>query len=423
MYYIVGCLEEREQNDIILKSTLYDSEIKLSDEIFKKEYYSLKKNGCKSLHSFLEKELNMQGMLLNEYEIKQITSTLTKHYNEILLLTIMPTESCNFRCAYCYENHDDIVMNEDIIQGLEKYIENSYHQYNHISISWFGGEPTLCKKTILRINQKVKKLLNCEKKYSFSMTTNGYLLDIDTFIEYYKSGITSYQITLDGWKQDKNRPLKNGEPTLERILNNLDAIHRLPSDIYKFNIMIRNNIYADNSDFTWYKFLRKKYGDDERFGILVRQVGNLGGDIDTKNILSEKEGKLLIQKHVEYIDKLRIRCDNNGIEKNLDIGRGMCYASYKNGYTIRANGKVQKCTVAFDLDANEVGYLDSHGYLHINEEKNKIWSDNNIAKDCYSCNKIFTCLNKMCPLKKVTDKTYKCNEYQSFFTQTTLNDF
>ena len=153
------------------------------------------------------------------------------------------------------------------------------------------------------------------------------------------------------------------------------------------------------------------------------QVGNLGGDIDTKNILSEKEGKLLIQKHVEYIDKLRIRCDNNGIEKNLDIGRGMCYASYKNGYTIRANGKVQKCTVAFDLDANEVGYLDSHGYLHINEEKNKIWSDNNIAKDCYSCNKIFTCLNKMCPLKKVTDKTYKCNEYQSFFTQTTLNDF
>ena len=80
MYYIVGCLEEREQNDIILKSTLYDSEIKLSDEIFKKEYYSLKKNGCKSLHSFLEKELNMQGMLLNEYEIKQITSTLTKHY-------------------------------------------------------------------------------------------------------------------------------------------------------------------------------------------------------------------------------------------------------------------------------------------------------------------------------------------------------
>ena len=165
-------LQEREQNDIILKSTLYDSEIKLSDEIFKKEYYSLKKNGCKSLHSFLEKELNMQGMLLNEYEIKQITSTLTKHYNEILLLTIMPTESCNFRCAYCYENHDDIVMNEDIIQGLEKYIENSYHQYNHISISWFGGEPTLCKKTILRINQKVKKLLNCEKKYSFSMTTN-----------------------------------------------------------------------------------------------------------------------------------------------------------------------------------------------------------------------------------------------------------
>ena len=47
-YFIVGCTEKKtEDNSVIVKSNLYDSEIKLSDENFKKEYYLLKKNGCK----------------------------------------------------------------------------------------------------------------------------------------------------------------------------------------------------------------------------------------------------------------------------------------------------------------------------------------------------------------------------------------
>lgn len=45
MYFIVGCTEKKtEDNSVIVKSNLYDSEIKLSDENFKKEYYLLKKN-------------------------------------------------------------------------------------------------------------------------------------------------------------------------------------------------------------------------------------------------------------------------------------------------------------------------------------------------------------------------------------------
>lgn len=40
MYFIVGCTEKKtEDNSVIVKSNLYDSEIKLSDENFKKEYY------------------------------------------------------------------------------------------------------------------------------------------------------------------------------------------------------------------------------------------------------------------------------------------------------------------------------------------------------------------------------------------------
>ena len=47
------------------------------------------------------------------------------------------------------------------------------------------------------------------------ITTNGYLLDVETFKKLLKCNIYSYEITLDGFESDhnKNRPLKNGDPT------------------------------------------------------------------------------------------------------------------------------------------------------------------------------------------------------------------
>lgn len=417
MYFLVGCTEEKEQDkSIILKSLLYDSAIRLTDEKIRNEYFSLKKNGCESLKTDFEKELNKQGMLLNQDEVKAAAATLQAHFDNILMLTIMPTESCNFRCVYCYETHEEKVMKEDTVEGIIKFLQKNHKNYNHISISWFGGEPTLCKKIVLRINETIKRLVDDDKsKYTFTMTTNGYLLDENTFLEYYNSGIISYQITIDGWKQDENRPLKNGQPTLEKIIQNLDSIHKLP-DSYKFSIMIRNNILADNRDFSWYDFLDEKYGEDERFGILIRQVSDLGGtEVEQLNLLSEEEGKRLIKEHTDYINRLHIRCDNNGIDKNVEIGRGMCYAAYKNGFSIRADGKIEKCTVALDTPENEIGYLDQEGNMHLDERKNQMWSGQEINEKCYSCNSVFSCLNKMCPLKSALNKSYLCKNHQSFF--------
>ena len=310
------------------------------------------------------------------------------------------------------EDHENITMKTDIVVGIERFLEKNYAKYNHISISWFGGEPTLCKDIVLRINRLIKSLVDNDKsKYTFTMTTNGYLLDEQSFLEYYDSGIVSYQITLDGWNHDKKRLLKNGQPTLKKIIENLDAIHKLP-DTYKFNIMIRNNILAGDRDFSWYDFLNERYGEDVRFGILVRQVCDLGGEgVKSLDLLHAITGKKLIKDHINYIDNLKIRCDNTG---NIGLGNEMCYASYKNGFTIRASGKVEKCTVALNKSQNEVGYIDGYGNLHLDLKKNEVWSENILYDKCFSCNKIFSCLNNMCPFKRILIENYICDNYQSF---------
>lgn len=73
------------------------------------------------------------------------------------------------------------------------------------------------------------------------MTTNGYLLDIDSFKRYYNCDLTDYQITPNGWNHDQTRPLASGKDSLQVILDNLKNISALPSE-YDFSIMIRHNI-------------------------------------------------------------------------------------------------------------------------------------------------------------------------------------
>lgn len=85
---------------------------------------------------------------------------------------------------------------------------------------WFGGEPTLFKDRIIAFMQTVKKKIPDDIILNGYMTTNGYLLDFENFLDYYNVGITGYQITLDGFSHthDELRKLKSGEATWDTVI-------------------------------------------------------------------------------------------------------------------------------------------------------------------------------------------------------------
>ena len=86
-------------------------------------------------------------------------------------------------------------MTSAIIHHIQSYIVKQIPKFQRVYISWFGGEPTLCKDTILELSHLVQSL---QEKYKFDycgqMTTNGYLLNLESFLDYYGAGITAYQI-------------------------------------------------------------------------------------------------------------------------------------------------------------------------------------------------------------------------------------
>ena len=144
-------------------------------------------------------------------------------------LIIMPTYDCNFRCPYCFEQHRlkkgqdwlDNTMGDGMIEAIFAALKDYRARgYALGKCSFYGGEPFLAKNlgVVKKIADKCREL-----DLSMNAVTNGY--DLETyldFLEEYKVG--SIQVTVDGTAElnDRRRLHKNGLPTYDRILSNVE---------------------------------------------------------------------------------------------------------------------------------------------------------------------------------------------------------
>lgn len=331
-------------------------------------------------------------------------------YNETVMedwlrLTILPTLQCNFRCTYCYEEHISCKLSDDIIEGLLYFIEENISGKKGISIDWFGGEPLLEMKTIEYISKNVIQLCKNRKiMYVASMTTNGYLLDVNTFSYLRKYKINQFQITIDGLKNthNKNRFLINGSDTYDTIINNLVEIkQKIKSGSFK--IIIRTNITKEIlSNFEKYiDILKTLFGNDDRFSFLFRPVGNWGGEA-IKNIESEL---------ISDINKIYLTIYENTKNLNLSphyylIKSGICQAGYSNSFVVKPDGTICKCTMLLDDPINKIGKISSINEYYIDQEKHLKWFklEDRQFLICSKCSMFGCCCGVQCPASNIRGK-------------------
>src|SRR5918992_3673907 len=65
-----------------------------------------------------------------------------------LSLIIMPTEKCNFRCIYCYEDFARGRMPAAVQRAVLRLVEREAPSLRTLRISWFGGEPLAAVEVI-----------------------------------------------------------------------------------------------------------------------------------------------------------------------------------------------------------------------------------------------------------------------------------
>lgn len=110
----------------------------------------------------------------------------------------------------------------------------------------------------------------------------------------------------------------------------------------------------------------------------------------------------------------------NGLELGLTLSEtlvdglkpsgSVCYAAKPNSLVVGANGRLYKCSVALDDEANRIGWLREDGRMDVHAGKATLWASSGEERDavCRSCFYRPACQGNHCPLYRMRTGKRPC---------------
>lgn len=221
----------------------------------------------------LVKDMVKSGMFIKQ-EQNMKTTEIDYNAGASMSLIIVLTGKCNLRCEYCVYNskypHEIGYQEEDMTFDVAKkaidqyfafYQEKRKHGfYKKPAILFYGGEPLIMMDLIREIVDYIDSIdFDCD----FYMTTNGVLLN-EEISKYFVEKQFRITFSLDGnmWNHDRNRIDVNGNPTYNRILNNIIKYEQIKIKEGKSDIITSFNCcYDDYTDLEECVATFVKYGE------------------------------------------------------------------------------------------------------------------------------------------------------------------
>ncbi len=315
--------------------------------------------------SLKEKNMNIVKEKVKVFSKHKIISSIT---NERFHLIIFPTEQCNFRCVYCYEDFEIGKMTDSLVTSVKNLIAHKIPELKRLDFSWFGGEPLLAKDLVLELagfSQRLAKKNGC--KITGDMTTNGLLLDIKTLTKLVSLQQKNFQISIDGDKEahDKTRITRTGRGSFDKIWQRLVDAANTSLD-FKITLRVHVTDINQKSVLDFCKRYDQTLSSDPRFMLFFKAIENLGGNANAiDNLIGKNSAK-------DFANSLTERYSSDCKVYNSG-GKEICYASKPNSLAIRADGNINKCTVALNDDRNSIGKINPDGTLTINNQKYSSW--------------------------------------------------
>ncbi len=326
-------------------------------------------------------------------------------------LIVLPHENCNFRCDYCYETFERGKMKKEIVQGLKTFINEKIPKIESLSVSWFGGEPLLARKIIYDLSDSfIERCQRVGISYKSSITTNAYLLKPEVAKALLKREVRNYQITLDGAEEfhNKSRKLAGGGGTYQEIIKNLYAMKQIDEE---YSVRLRVNFTPANNHSipSLIEDIKPLLLNDQRFYLAFHPVGKWGGPNDQSLEVCDAKSAETIK--LDYMHKtMNLGSSARVAREGLSPHGKVCYAGRASSIVVGSDGKVYKCTVAFEDPRNQVGRLTDKGKLLVNEKRWKLWTslDGQNTTKCQSCAFHPVCQSKSCPLTAMDYQEPQC---------------
>lgn len=320
-----------------------------------------------------------------------------------LNLIILPHEDCNFRCTYCYETFERGKMAPAMVSAVKALASARIPSLPMLNVGWFGGEPCLARDVIETLSDHF--IAECERadvRYRASITTNGYFLSDDLVGSLLRRGVGHFQVTIDGSEEthDMVRRLRGGQATYRRIFRNLVGMTTRDED---FSVAIRVNFTPQTvrhiEDFL--AEAEPHFAGDDRFFLDFHPVGRWGGpnDRDMDVISEESAGDARLNLFEAST------CRGFPATAPLDALKPhgtTCYAGKPSSMVIGSDGRIYKCTVAFEDPRNHVGRLHEDGRLEIDADKWRLWTEPvSTSGKCGTCSFFASCQSRACPLAAI----------------------
>lgn len=334
-------------------------------------------------NAIVEKKMVIEDTV-NELQLIQEILAKTNNSPAYFELIINPTLSCNFRCWYCYESHQDNSFIDNLgIEGIVSFIQEllSTKCIKKFVLKFFGGEPLLAYKNVIKpILSRVHELaLRYCVDLNVGITTNGYLLSRERLSFLYSHQTRNLQITIDGNRERHNsvRFIASGAGSYDKIIQNIhDALS------IGFIVSVRLNI-----------------SNDTRLDVhrLLEDFNDL--DVAKRELLVFSVHKVwqedtsvydIVEEIVSQIRVSGYKCVNYFTSPSSIWST--CYADKINHVTINPDGKIYKCTACDFSEGHIEGTLTTDGKINWNSlHKKRLQASPLNIKACKECSILPIC--------------------------------
>jgi uncharacterized protein len=175
------------------------------------------------------RELIREGKLFSEDDYAPLASRYKERRTHVKALCLHIAHDCNLRCRYCfagkgkYHGEDALMPFEVGKQALDFLIARSGNIRN-LDVDFFGGEPLMNFEVVKQLVEYGRSLEAAhQKKFRFTLTTNGILLD-DDIIDFANKEMHNVVLSLDGRREVNDR--MRGKGTYDRILPGFQKLVR-----------------------------------------------------------------------------------------------------------------------------------------------------------------------------------------------------
>ncbi|MCR5234562.1 MAG: thioether cross-link-forming SCIFF peptide maturase [Lachnospiraceae bacterium] len=200
-------------------------------------------------------ELIEAGTLFSDDIYKDYVIDFKKRKTVVKALCLHISHDCNLACKYCFagegeynQNKRELMSYEVGKRALDYLVENSGSRRN-LEVDFFGGEPLMnwdVVRQLVEYGRSIEEKYN--KKFRFTLTTNGVLLN-DDILEFANKEMSNLVLSIDGRREvhDRMRPFRGGQGSYDKIV---DKFKKAADSREQMNYYVRGTFTRNNLDFS-----------------------------------------------------------------------------------------------------------------------------------------------------------------------------